>query len=53
MPDDFSNDSYSRVYVGMNLNFEYEWQRVIQQKWNELFKDIADDSGWVNIEVSW
>lgn len=53
VPDDFRNDSYSRVYVGMGLNFEYEWQRVIQQKWNELFKDLADDSGWVDIEVSW
>lgn len=52
VPDNFSNDSYSRVYIGMKLNFEHEWQKIIQQKWCDLFSELAKD-GWVDIHVSW
>ncbi len=56
---DFCNDSYSTIYVGMDLDVYIEadkiepWHVEIQQVWNDLYKDIADEGGHVNIWVSW
>lgn len=56
LPDNFCNDSFSEIYVGIDgylFNEATKWQMDIQKVWNELFSDIANDYGYVKIKVSW
>ena len=54
--DDFRNDTYSSVYVGMDPSYlenAEDWQKEIQQVWNDEFKHLANEYGWIKIWVSW
>lgn len=50
--ENFRNDSIQTIYVGMDLVFTEEWQRVIQQVWCNLYYELSDN-GYLEVEVSW
>lgn len=55
----FSHNGFAYCVVDMEGTFSPDtmtfddWQRVIQQKWNDLFSHVADDFGYVDIWVCW
>jgi len=54
MNNGFCNDSYGYVNISMWCADEAEdWQKEIQQVWHDTFKDIADEEGIVEIQISW
>lgn len=49
---EFVNDSFNKLYVGLDLEQPVEkWIMEIQQKYNELFEEIADEEGYVKIKI--
>jgi hypothetical protein len=47
------NDTYNKLYIGLEKQNITFWQLDIQKIWNELFKHLADESGYINIWISW
>lgn len=52
--DDFRNDSYGTVNIGMEIVEDAEpWQKEIQKVWNNTFKELADKNDIVDVWISW
>jgi len=48
----YDQRSCGKIFYPDTMTFD-DWQRVIQQKWNDLFSHVADDFGYVDIWVCW
>ena len=49
-----SNDSMNSLYIGLDMEgFDAgNWKYQIQKVYNELFADIADEDGYVEVWIS-
>ena len=55
------NDQTNSIYVGTPKGIDYkklkvqpnDWQKMMLEKWNELFSHLADKHGWIKIELWW
>lgn len=48
------NGSHNLLYIEDCFHFKLEdWQKTIQNKYYELFKDLSDEDGYVSVYVEW
>ena len=55
------NGSNTSIYVGTIKGIDFnkvkiepnDWQKMMLEKWNELFGHLADKNGWIKIRVWW
>ncbi len=51
--NDVRNDNYNKLYVGLDEFRGADWQLKIQKTWNKLFKNIANEEGYIDVWISW
>jgi hypothetical protein len=49
----FRNDTNQRLYLGNEVDFDHDWQRVIYKVWQDTYKHLADEDGFIDVFVSW
>lgn len=50
---EFRNDSVQRLYLGNVVTFTEEWQKVVYKVWQDTYKDLCDEDGYLEVNVCW